>query len=328
MLTTILQTGILLVSVGFELLPVCPKLPDFILDERDILAHSADMDSISTSVKTHPHSDAVRHGNLAMVYFAIVALLSNILLPLIVVSEKRKARMAAFGLSNLSDKVPVNEERKDVLKARLKDYTSGPLRFSLFARTKVRLPSSWVTLPRAWMVSHILTSTILFCTSLTRSPVASTCLVSLLGVSWAVTQWVPLALISAAITTQQSYRMMPERNHSLIERPGATDTDYQRSYQADEEEEDVEEGGLVETGGLRAGAVMGVYNIAIAAPQIVAALGSSGIFWGLGRRELENNEIVGWAIRAWGFTGFIAAWLAAGIENKPGDDGDDDDYRE
>ena len=122
--------------------------------------------------------------------------------------------------------------------------------------------------------------------------------------------------------------MIPERNHSLIERPGATDTDYQRSYQADEEEEDVEEGGLVETGGLRAGAVMGVYNIAIAAPQIVAALGSSGIFWGLGRRELENSEIVGWAIRAWGFTGFIAAWLAAGIENKPGDDGDDDDYRE
>jgi len=89
-------------------------------------------------------------------------------------------------------------------------------------------------------------------------------------------------------------------------------------YLSDEEEEDEEEK-MVMSGDLRAGSVMGVYNVAIAAPQIVAALGSSGILWVLGWWGFDDGEAVGWVIRIWGLAGLVAAWLAAGIENESND---------
>jgi hypothetical protein len=98
-------------------------------------------------------------------------------------------------------------------------------------------------------------------------------------------------------------------NHSV---PSPTYNDYPSDDEGEEKEEEI----LVGAGELRAGAVMGVYNIAIAAPQIVAALGSSGIFWVLGKWGFDDGEAAGWVIRLWGLAGFVTAWLAAGIEEE------------
>lgn len=79
---------------------------------------------------------------------------------------------------------------------------------------------------------------------------------------------------------------------------------------------EIERGGeevLVVACELRAGAVMGVFNLAIAAPQIVAALGSSIIFGVLRRWEFDETEAVGFVIRIWGLASLGAAWLAARI---------------
>jgi solute carrier family 45 protein 1/2/4 len=58
---------------------------------------------------------------------------------------------------------------------------------------------------------------------------------------------------------------------------------------------------------------MGIYNISIAAPQVVAAIGSGGLFWILGRLGVDDREAVGWVIRLGGLSSLAAAWLALGI---------------
>lgn len=63
-----------------------------------------------------------------------------------------------------------------------------------------------------------------------------------------------------------------------------------------------------------AGAILGVYNISIAAPQIVAAIGSSAMFWLLGFWGVVDEDAIGWVIRTGSVTTSIAAFLAAGIE--------------
>jgi solute carrier family 45 protein 1/2/4 len=131
--------------------------------------------------------------------------------------------------------------------------------------------------------------------------------------------------MSASITAQQSYQTNPTpklfssliNNHSdqCLEAPSLANNDYLSDEEGGEEEEEK----MVVTGDLGAGSVMGVYNAAIAAPQIVAALGSSGILWVLGRWGFDDGEAVGWVIRIWGLAGLVAAWLAAGIEKENDD---------
>lgn len=214
-----------------------------------------------------------------MVLFSIVALLSNLSLPLIVSFPKKNASAGAVQHSGVT--------------------TTSP--------TESCLKIKWLTIPRAWMASHLLTFAILFSTSLTRSPSHSTILVSVLGISWAVTQWAPLALTSVFIETQQPHRPVSSQrsfdNYSIDPPATISDDDIERG----------EDEALVVAGGLRAGAVMGIFNLAIAAPQIVAALGSSIIFGVLRWWELDETEAVGFVIRIWGLASLGAAWLAAGI---------------
>lgn len=122
-----------------------------------------------------------------------------------------------------------------------------------------------------------------------------------------MTQWTPLALTSVFIETQQPHRPVPSQrsfHNYRIDTPATI---------LDDEIERGEEEVLVVAGDLRAGAVMGVFNLAIAAPQIVAALGSSIIFGVLRWCEFDETEVVGFVIRIWGLASLGAAWLAAGI---------------
>ena len=159
------------------------------------------------------------------------------------------------------------------------------------------IPSiSWLTLPRTWTASHIMTSVVLLSTALTDSRNLSVLLVGLLGISWAMTQWIPFTLISAEMAKEIS----PPRIPTTCDLDG------------DREQEDAQGGSF----GLRAGTIMGVHNMAIATPQIVAAVGSSALFWALGRWDVDGEEAVGWVMRLGGLAGFVAAWVAAGIEDN------------
>ena len=107
---------------------------------------------------------------------------------------------------------------------------------------------------------------------------AGTALVALLGTSWALTLWAPYAIISEEIT-------------ALAE----------------------EEGGSPERGdaGRTVGSVMGLHNVAIAAPQVLAALMCSGVFKVLGVLGVE--DALGWILRSAGVAMLGAIWVGRGL---------------
>lgn len=55
---------------------------------------------------------------------------------------------------------------------------------------------------------------------------------------------------------------------------------------------------------------MGLYNMAIALPQIIAALHGSLVFWALGEVGVVGTEAMGWVIRLGCLGSIFAAWLA------------------
>lgn len=120
--------------------------------------------------------------------------------------------------------------------------------------SRLRIPG--FTLRRAWLGSLILFSVSMFCTLLVRSVRAATALVGLVGITWAMTLWAPWAIISAEIGRRNAIA----RARNL--REGYTD------------------GGSEETehGVDQAGVILGIHNMAIAAPQIIATVGSSIVF--------------------------------------------------
>lgn len=233
-----------------------------------------------------------------MTLFAITALVSNLFLPLFV--SYPKSRLAAFvPRSQSSTASPIVEIVGN------EEPTPDNLTEEGFFRPRVANDLSclkslfsipWLTLPRAWTASHILTSVTLLSTVLAHSRIPSIILVSLLGISWAMTQWAPYALISTEIA----------RFNSRSSISTTVDSDDQREHA------NAERGSLK----LEAGAIMGVHNMSIAAPQIIAAVGGSALFWVLGRWGIIDGEAIGWVLRVGGLAGFAAAWLAAGIEKN------------
>lgn len=55
---------------------------------------------------------------------------------------------------------------------------------------------------------------------------------------------------------------------------------------------------------------MGLYNIAIALPQIIAAIQGSLVFWVLGQVRIVGTEAMGWVVRLGCVGSAVAAWLA------------------
>ena len=266
-----------------------------------------------------------------MALFAIVALISNILLLLVVSWSKSNIPTHAVRLATLPtafSKTLNSKEERRLPQTNSRDQKTTSVSMLRSLRINPRLASRWLTLPRAWTASHILTSTVLFSTFLTRSTIVSTFLVSLLGISWALTLWAPLALINVFIANQQSYHTIPSRNEFHCRSRGLSDrslevpTRNSSDYTSDEERLQGEEQSLNAPHALQTGTIMGVFNMAIAAPQIAAALGCSAIFWMFRWYEFDDAEAVGWVIRIGGLAGLVAAWFASGI-HIDNDDGRD-----
>jgi solute carrier family 45 protein 1/2/4 len=98
-------------------------------------------------------------------------------------------------------------------------------------------------------------------------------LVSLVGCSWAATQWIPHAIIGAEISPKH------DMDDTLLEHRGA---------------------------------ILGLHNLAISGPQIVAASASSGIMWLM--TAAGSVEPAVWPLRVAALPAMIAATLACGLD--------------
>ncbi|KAE9364790.1 hypothetical protein N431DRAFT_474362 [Stipitochalara longipes BDJ] len=246
----------------------------------------------------------IRQGTMTMVIFAAISLASNMLLPLIITT-------------NSTSSIATNKSTvASVVDAKLQ-LPFDDIKSSQWSITRFRIRIPRLSLPRAWAVSQLFASVILLTTIFTQSSLILTAQVSLLGISWAMTQWAPLALISTQMANYESAQngitdylnsatCHVDCNSCSRKAELSTFTcSAKRGIASKEDDPQIE---------LRAGAVMGIYNVSIAAPQILAAIGSSCLFWILGRLGIDNGEAVGWVIGLGGLSNLAAAWFTLRIE--------------
>ena len=108
-------------------------------------------------------------------------------------------------------------------------------------------------------------------------------MVGLCGLSWALTCWAPFALISAEVA--KSAEATRKGRDAL-----ATSED-------------------------QAGVILGIHNVAIAAPQILATLVCSLIFRAVQKPRGEaGDQSTAWVLRFVGATALVAAYMTSRIE--------------
>ncbi|KAI1355850.1 major facilitator superfamily domain-containing protein [Xylaria sp. FL0043] len=200
------------------------------------------------------YEDATRRGTHALLIFAITSLVTNVVLPFFI-DPTYDTHPAAGELPNQSH--AVDEDDTSAMRKWLR-----------------RLVIPGLTLRRAWMLSHILFAVSMFSTLIARSIEAATTLIGLIGITWALTLWAPWAIISAEISHRQAkYRAAKQQLRQITHVSGSDEQTSSDSIGSDaerlrdsEREPD------------QAGVILGIHNMAIASPQMIATLGSSIIF--------------------------------------------------
>ena len=257
--------------------------------------------------KTWEH--ATRLATFALLIFAVTTFAASVFLPLLVQpmfkppappprtpmtpatpGPTTPGSMSAEGYftyhSNLSTALSLSQRRKR----------------STMSRYCSRLPSLRIpglTLRRTWIGSHLLFAFAMFATFAVRTTQGATVLIAFLGIPWALTNWAPFALIAAEISKRDAIR-----RHRI--RPPPT-TDGQLLASGEDPAE----------GADQAGVVLGIHNVAIAAPQVIATLVSSAIFKALQKpRGTPGDDSVAWVLRFGGVAALIAAYLSTKIEDS------------
>lgn len=152
------------------------------------------------------------------------------------------------------------------------------------------------TLRRAWVLSHILFALTMLSTFFVSTPAGGTALIGVLGISWAITLWAPFAFISAELSRRDALRRLRARNAAV------------------EDNED------------RAGIILGLHNVSVSAPQVIATLGSSAIFKLLQRpRGTAGDDSVGWVLRISAVAALIAAYMSSRMQDDGSEDGKPDE---
>ncbi len=229
---------------------------------------------------------ATRVGTFALLIFAITTFIASVVLPFIVVPTYKApipaaptpmtpttpGSLSASGYFSLKPAPSLSKSRW----RRLRNITS-------------HLQIESLTLRRAWLLSHIFFAACMWLTLAVRTTLTATALVALIGIPWALTQWAPFSLISAEISKRDAIRRG-------VMNPPATD-----------------EGALLAAGeddkADQAGVVLGIHNVAIAAPQVIATLVSSIIFKLLQKpRGSTGDDSVAWVLRFGGLCALVAAW--------------------
>lgn len=250
---------------------------------------------------------ATRVGTFALLIFAITSLASNILLPFIIVPTYRAPPSPYPNTHNFRPSTPGTPGTLSASMTSFFPPTPSPESHSRFTRLLSACQISWLTLRRAWILAHLLFALCMFLTFFIRTPVAATVLVGFIGVAWALSVWAPFALISAEISKRDAIR----RARYVGRGSGEVD------MLADDQSTD------------QAGVILGLHNVAIAAPQIIATLVSSAIFKLTQKpRGVAGDDSVGWVLRFGGLAALVAAYMTSRLGEETQGKELSDDIRE
>ncbi len=158
-------------------------------------------------------------------------------------------------------------------------------------RLPAKKPQAKFGISQAWTCAHIFFAVAMFATIMVTSQAAATLLVASVGLSWALTHWAPFAIIGNELGNE-----LAARQSFSTSTHGSPDDEMSNNS--------------IE---VQAGAVMGLHNVAISAPQILAALASSLIF--ALAKSLGSEDGTGWVLRAGGCAALVAAYLTSRFED-------------
>ncbi|KAI4708661.1 hypothetical protein J4E89_006717 [Alternaria sp. Ai002NY15] len=166
-----------------------------------------------------------------------------------------------------------------------------------------------LTLRRSWFISHILFAVLMVLTFFVRSTLGATVLVGAIGVPWCVTNWAPFAIISSEISKRDAIR------RGIIK-------------PRDRESQLIAEGEDDGSGADSAGVVLGIHNVAIAAPQVIATLVSAIMFKLLQKpRGTSGDTSVAWVLRFGGICALVAAWLTLQVNEEKEEEEEEEPFR-
>lgn len=244
--------------------------------------------------------NATRIGTFALLIFAFTSFTSNMLLPLIIVPTYRPPRPPPSNhphrirsSSPSTPRTPITPRGLSTSMTSFFPPATSSSSHSRLSRLLSACQIPWLTLRRAWLLSHILFACCMLATFFITTTTAATVLVGVIGISWALTVWTPFALISAEISKRDAARRA---------RNAGRGTSEELDDLAKEQSED------------QAGVILGLHNVAIAAPQIIATLVSSAIFRLVQRdRGVAGDDSVGWVLRFGGVAALVAAYMTSRV---------------
>ena len=274
---------------------------------------------------------ATRIGTLALLIFAIVSLAANVLLPLLIVPTYKPIRTdpqiaptspiaGRLRSSSLTD-LPYSGSTTNISIFSAPEYTglsslkaAGAATPNILTRALTRLQIPGLTLRRTWLLAQLLFSLCMFSTFFISTPTAATAMTGVVGISWALTLWAPFALIAAEIAARDEAHRLRKRqklsqaqaqHHHHIHHPNNGEDEEEEAEE--EEEEELHD---------QAGVILGLHNVAVSSPQVVATLVSSVVFKFLQKpRNVPGDTSVGWCLRLGGVATLGAAWLTSRLSD-------------
>lgn len=249
--------------------------------------------------------EGTRRGTLALLVYSIVTFIASVILPWLIepayqapiISRKQPGTPLTASVHSLSGASTLS--KPSAPRALYKRFSYITNRLIL----RLRIPN--LTLRRAWFLSHILFALCMLLTFIVRGTVLATILVGIVGIPWAITCWAPFALIASEIAKRDAIR------RGLIKAPNTEDGMLLASGEDDSADQ--------------AGVVLGIHNVAVSAPQVIATLVSSVIFKFFSKpRGTPGDESVAWCMRFGAICTLLAAWLTLRVgEDKEGLRGQD-----
>jgi solute carrier family 45, member 1/2/4 len=252
------------------------------------------------------YEKATRVGTFALLIFSITSLVTNLFLPFFIAPTYDGQPVEFNEAPGESAGIPVNDYFEMEQKSWL-DYLVIP----------------GFTLRRAWMYAQILFTVCMLSTVFVRTVTVATILIGLVGITWALTLWAPWAIISAEISRRDAIlRAQKQRNFSLA----SDDNDRPSLDGYSDNGEDIgaaEEGrgkaGDEEEEADQAGVILGIHNMAIAAPQIIATVASSIIFRVFQKKRGEpGDHSIAIVMALGGIAVLVSAWFIHRIKENTG----------
>lgn len=224
--------------------------------------------------------DATRYATFALLLFAITSFSASTIIPFFVVRS-----YAESPLGGKADRYSnrVTDPRQSRFRARLDHYLS-----------LLKIP--WLTLRRAWLLSHLMFTLCMLSTFFVFNYAGATILTAFIGIPWAMSLWAPFALISAEVSKRDYDKAQAKAYEPQADGLGEADD--------------------------QAGVIMGLHNVAISAPQILATVVASIIFkFAQKSRGEPDDNSVGWVLRFGALTSLAAAYFTYRIGEEGVEEG-------